>query len=113
MGGVARPVRGPLKTLHPRIHGGILYRRGTAHEMEGARRESRRSISWRSNLYPFEDAVEGGAVDRDAVIELIDIGGPAMLRSAAKNHRPVVAVCDPHDYARLAESLRGGGGAFE
>jgi phosphoribosylaminoimidazolecarboxamide formyltransferase / IMP cyclohydrolase len=105
---------GRVKTLHPRVHGGILYRRGeAADEAERAAQGITPIDLVAVTLYPFEEVMEGEVIDRDVAIEMIDIGGPAMLRSAAKNHRSVVAVCDPQDYVRIAESLRAGNGAIE
>lgn len=95
---------GRVKTLHPKIHGGILGRRDA-----DAAAASEHGIEWIDvvavNLYRFEDRVAGGATLADAV-EAIDIGGPAMLRAAAKNHAHVAVVTDPADYAAVLESPR-------
>src|SRR5262249_12424835 len=100
---------GRVKTLHPRIHGGLLGRDTEAHRREMAEQRIDPIELGGVNLYPFEAAVaRGGATCEDA-IENIDIGGPAMLRSAAKNHERVAVVVDPEDYGWVAAALRGGG----
>jgi phosphoribosylaminoimidazolecarboxamide formyltransferase/IMP cyclohydrolase len=99
---------GRVKTLHPRIHGGILGRRD-AHEAEALAN----GIDWIDvvvvNLYPFEETIARGDVSPEQVIEQIDIGGPSMVRSAAKNHKDVVIVTDPGDYESVLKELSGGG----
>jgi phosphoribosylaminoimidazolecarboxamide formyltransferase/IMP cyclohydrolase len=95
---------GRVKTLHPRVHGGLLMR-----DTPSDRKELE-SLGGKSidlvvvNLYPFEATVARGAA-YDEVIENIDIGGPSMLRSAAKNHARVTVVVDPEDYAQIAAGL--------
>ncbi len=104
---------GRVKTLHPTVHGGLLYRRGDAtHEDEVTRAGIQPIDLLVVNLYPFEQTVnrEGGATLAEA-IEQIDIGGPAMLRSAAKNYRSVTVVTDPSDYSALLAELEANGGA--
>jgi phosphoribosylaminoimidazolecarboxamide formyltransferase/IMP cyclohydrolase len=102
---------GRVKTLHPRIHGGILYRRGNPKDEEERHHHGIVSIDLVVvNLYPFEQTVGRPGVSRDEAVEQIDIGGPAMLRAAAKNHAHVVVVTDPSQYAALLESLDKGGG---
>jgi phosphoribosylaminoimidazolecarboxamide formyltransferase / IMP cyclohydrolase len=100
-------MEGRVKTLHPRVHGGILGLRDR-HAAEA--REH--SIEWIDvvavNLYPFEATVARGAAFHE-VIENIDIGGPSMVRSAAKNHEHVAVVVDPADYARVLAGLEAGG----
>ena len=97
---------GRVKTLHPRIHGGILGRRGVD-DVEAASA----GIDWIDlvavNLYPFEATVAAPGVTRDAAVEQIDIGGPAMVRAAAKNHADVWVVVDPADYAGVLAGLDG------
>ena len=95
---------GRVKTLHPRVHGGILGRPTPAHraEMQQAGIEPIDLVV--VNLYPFRETVARGA-PFDEVIENIDIGGPAMIRSAAKNHARVAVVVDPADYARVLAEL--------
>lgn len=101
---------GRVKTLHPRVHGGLLAVRD---EPEHAAAAEAHGIGFIDlvvvNLYPFERTVAGGA-DRDTVIENIDIGGPSMVRSAAKNHRYVAIVTDPGDYAAVLAEMDGSGG---
>lgn len=89
---------GRVKTLHPAVHGGILARRGTSHMDELAAQGFGTIDLVCVNLYPFRETVARGAPDPE-VIENIDIGGPAMIRSAAKNHESVLIVVDPADYA--------------
>ena len=89
---------GRVKTLHPAVHGGILARRGSAHMDELAAQNFGTIDLVCVNLYPFRETVARGAPDPD-VIENIDIGGPAMIRSAAKNHESVLVLVDPADYA--------------
>ncbi len=102
---------GRVKTLHPRVHGGILFRRDDPKdEAERASFGVEPIDLVVVNLYPFEATVAGGDAELQEAIEMIDIGGPAMLRAAAKNHRWVAAVCDPLDYGRVADALRAGEG---
>ena len=102
---------GRVKTLHPRIHGGLLGRPTPEHEAEMAREKIEPIDLVVVNLYPFERTVAVPDVSRADAIENIDIGGPSMLRSAAKNHERVAVVVDPDDYpAVLAELEKGGGG---
>ena len=102
---------GRVKTLHPRVHGGLLARRSDPRHLEAMRAHGIPEIDLLVvNLYPFEATVAGGA-DDTAAIENIDIGGPAMIRAAAKNHDDVTVIVDPQDYdALLAEmDARAGG----
>jgi phosphoribosylaminoimidazolecarboxamide formyltransferase/IMP cyclohydrolase len=94
---------GRVKTLHPRVHGGILARRGLD-EADLERLGAGPIDLVVVNLYPFEETLRSGA-GHEAVVEQIDIGGPSMLRSAAKNHASVAAVCDPADYGPLLDEL--------
>ena len=97
---------GRVKTLHPKIHGGILGRR--AQDAEDAAANDVRWIDVVAvNLYPFEATVEAGAGMNEAM-EKVDIGGPCMVRAAAKNHRFVTVVTDPADYGVVTEGLRAG-----
>ena len=98
---------GRVKTLHPRVHGGLLMRAGVD-EAEAEANGIAPIDLLVLNLYPFEETVASGA-DDDAIIEQIDIGGPAMLRSAAKNHARVAVVVDPSDYGMVTEALARGG----
>lgn len=89
---------GRVKTLHPKIHGGLLGRRGVdGHEAAMLEHDIAPIDLVIINLYPFEETVAKGA-DYDSCVENIDIGGPAMIRSAAKNHESVTVVIDPADY---------------
>src|SRR3989338_2708906 len=101
---------GRVKTLHPKVHGGLLYIRGNAtHEATVAQHGIAPIDLVVVNLYPFGQTVaKPGATMHDA-IENIDIGGPSMLRSAAKNHDSVTVVVDPADYARVAEQIQATG----
>src|SRR5512142_1743151 len=108
--GAAEVFGGRVKTLHPRIHGGILYRRGLAADEEDARGRDILPIDLVVvNLYPFREAVAAGK-PFEACVEEIDIGGPAMVRSAAKNAAHVGVVVDPADYDRVAGEIEQGGG---
>lgn len=102
--GAAEMMAGRVKTLHPLIHGGILGRRGTDDSV--MRERGVVPIDYVVvNLYPFARTIEKADVSFSDAIENIDIGGPAMVRSAAKNHESVTVVTDPVDYSRVMESL--------
>ena len=103
---------GRVKTLHPRVHGGLLGRPIPAHEAEMAQHGIEPIDLVIVNLYPFEATVARPGVAFEEVIENIDIGGPAMLRSAAKNHERVAVVVDPDDYPAVIAELKAGGGAL-
>jgi len=93
---------GRVKTLHPLIHGGLLYRRDLPAHVDAAAAHGIPPIDLVVvNLYPFEQTVAREGVSREEAIENIDIGGPSMLRSAAKNHAAVTVLCDPDDYATV------------
>lgn len=96
---------GRVKSLHPKVHGGILAVRGNKKHMQELEKLGIQPIDLVVvNLYPFEETIERtGAIEE--VIENIDIGGPAMLRSAAKNYRDVAVVVDPRDYAQVLKEL--------
>ncbi|MCM2254955.1 MAG: bifunctional phosphoribosylaminoimidazolecarboxamide formyltransferase/IMP cyclohydrolase [Vicinamibacteria bacterium] len=101
---------GRVKTLHPKVHGGILARRDEAAHMASIAEHGITPIEVVIvNLYPFEDAVAKGA-SFDQAVEMIDVGGPSMLRAAAKNFRHVAPVVDPADYPLLLEQLDHEGG---
>ena len=103
---------GRVKTLHPRIHGGILARRDDATHVEAMSRHDIPAIDLVVvNLYPFSHTVARGA-RLDEAIENIDIGGPAMVRSAAKNYRDVAVVTDPADYPQVIDELEASAGAI-
>ena len=100
---------GRVKTLHPKVHGGLLAVRDEATHAAAMEAHGIGGIELVAvNLYPFEDTVAKGA-DYAEVIENIDIGGPAMIRSAAKNHAFVTVIVDPADYEPVLEALRTGG----
>ncbi len=96
---------GRVKTLHPAVHGGLLAVRGNPQHVEAMRAQKIRPIDVLAvNLYPFEETMARGA-DFAACIENIDIGGPAMIRAAAKNHADVAVLVDAGDYAALLDEL--------
>jgi phosphoribosylaminoimidazolecarboxamide formyltransferase / IMP cyclohydrolase len=100
---------GRVKTLHPMIHGGLLARRDSAEHAETVRANGIPLIDLVAvNLYPFRETAARQSVTADEVVEQIDIGGPAMLRSAAKNFDAVTVVCDPADYTRVLAALQAG-----
>jgi phosphoribosylaminoimidazolecarboxamide formyltransferase/IMP cyclohydrolase len=102
---------GRLKTLHPKVHGGLLAVRGNKAHEDAASSHGIAPIDLLVvNLYPFESMVAKSA-DWDASIENIDIGGPAMIRAAAKNHAGVTVVVEPADYARMLAEMRANGGS--
>ncbi len=101
-------MEGRVKTLHPKIHGGLLARRDHPQDRAEAERHGIDLIDLVAvNLYPFEETVAKPGVGLEEAIENIDIGGPSMLRSAAKNHASVTVVCDPSDYGRVLAALDG------
>lgn len=95
---------GRVKTLSPKIHGGILYKRGI-HDKEAQEHNISKIDLVCVNLYPFKQTIHK-TDDFDEIIENIDIGGPAMLRSAAKNYKDVLVVCDPNDYDEVIQNLK-------
>ena len=100
---------GRVKTLHPKVHGGLLAIRGNPeHEAAMLAHDIRAIDLLVVNLYPFEATVARGA-DYETCVENIDIGGPAMIRGAAKNHADVAVVVDPEDYAAVLAALDEGG----
>jgi phosphoribosylaminoimidazolecarboxamide formyltransferase / IMP cyclohydrolase len=97
---------GRVKTLHPKVHGGLLYARGNAaHEKAKTENDISNIDLLVVNLYPFEATVAKGA-GWDEVIENIDVGGPAMIRAAAKNHESVTVIVDPADYAHVLAEIQ-------
>jgi phosphoribosylaminoimidazolecarboxamide formyltransferase / IMP cyclohydrolase len=101
---------GRVKTLHPAIHGGLLAIRDNAQHRSAMMAHNIQPIDLLIvNLYPFEQTLARGAADHD-IIENIDIGGPAMIRAAAKNHNDVAVIVDPGDYACIIEELTRDGG---
>jgi AICAR transformylase/IMP cyclohydrolase PurH (only IMP cyclohydrolase domain in Aful) len=103
---------GRVKTLHPMIHGGLLFRRDLpAHEAQAAAQGIAPIDLVVVNLYAFAQTVARDGVTREEAIEKIDIGGPSMLRSAAKNHAAVTVVSDPADYAEVLREMKAHDGA--
>ena len=101
---------GRVKTLNPRIHAGLLARRPDAAHMQALAAHAIDPIDILAvNLYPFEQTVARSDCTFDDAVENIDIGGPAMLRAAAKNHESVAAIVDPDDYAAVVAELRSSG----
>ena len=97
---------GRVKTLHPKVHGGLLYRRNLAEDKKQAQQHGIAPIDLVVvNLYPFEEVAAKIYLPAEELIENIDIGGPTMLRSAAKNFESVTVVTDPADYERVAAEL--------
>ena len=102
---------GRVKTLHPKVHGGLLYVRGNENHETAVRAHGIEPIDLVVvNLYPFEQTVARPNVSLQEAIENIDIGGPSMLRSAAKNHESVTVVVDPADYGVVGEQIKLTGG---
>jgi phosphoribosylaminoimidazolecarboxamide formyltransferase/IMP cyclohydrolase len=103
---------GRVKTLHPRIHGGILARRSEPDHLAAIAEHGIERIDLVVvNLYPFQETVAKGASFADTV-EMIDIGGPSMVRAAAKNFEGVAVVVDPDDYPAILAALEAGGGTL-
>ena len=104
---------GRVKTLHPAVHGGILYRRGNRTDEEERHHHGVVSIEMVVvNLYPFEKTVARPGVPEAEAVEQIDVGGPALIRAAAKNHAHVLTVVDPDQYAEVIDALDRGRGAL-
>ncbi|MFM1852142.1 MAG: hypothetical protein RIS54_1826 [Verrucomicrobiota bacterium] len=107
-------MEGRVKTLHPKIHGGLLCRRDSDEHLAQAKANHIDLIDLVVvNLYPFEETVAKPDVSFEEAIENIDIGGPSMLRSAAKNHASVTVVCDPSDYDAVLAAMGESGGLDE
>jgi phosphoribosylaminoimidazolecarboxamide formyltransferase/IMP cyclohydrolase len=103
---------GRVKTLHPRVHGALLARAGKDDsDLERIGGEMIDLVV--VNLYPFEKTLERPDATYDDLVENIDIGGPSMLRSAAKNHARVTVVCDPADYGSVLEEIDAQGGVSQ
>ena len=101
---------GRVKTLHPKVHGALLARRDDENHLKALRENGIGFIDMVCvNLYPFRQTIEREGVTMEDAIENIDIGGPSMLRSAAKNYRDVTVVCDPDDYATVLAEIRADG----
>lgn len=101
---------GRVKTLHPKVHGGLLARRDDESHLQALRDNQIEFIDMVCvNLYPFRQTIAKPDVTMEDAIENIDIGGPSMLRSAAKNYKDVTVVCDPADYAQIIEEIKATG----
>ena len=110
--GFPEMLEGRVKTLHPKIHGGILAKRSDAAHLDALAEHGIERIDLVVvNLYPFRETVARGASFAETV-EMIDIGGPTMVRAAAKNHDGVAVVVDPADYPRVIEALTAGQGVI-
>ncbi|MBT3595457.1 MAG: bifunctional phosphoribosylaminoimidazolecarboxamide formyltransferase/IMP cyclohydrolase [Verrucomicrobia bacterium] len=102
---------GRVKTLHPKVHGGLLYLRENAAHCKTVQEHGIDAIDLVVvNLYPFEATIAKPDVSLEEAIENIDIGGPSMLRSAAKNHQSVTVIVDPADYEQVADQISEEGG---
>ena len=98
---------GRVKTLHPAIHAGILARRGVDEDLETIAKHGIEPIDLVCvNLYPFEQTAQSREADEKQVVEMIDVGGPALLRAAAKNYEHVIPVCRPVDYESILTEVR-------
>ena len=98
---------GRVKTLHPKIHGGLLALRDNKEHMDTLKQQQIGLIDMVVvNLYPFEKTVQKPGVTLEEAIENIDIGGPSMLRSASKNHKSVAVICNPQRYPQVIEALK-------
>jgi len=107
--GFPEMLEGRVKTLHPAIHGGILYKRSQEDHRIQIREQGIRSIDLVAvNLYPFQETVKQHPDDLEWILENIDIGGPTLLRAAAKNHKDVLVLVDPGDYSEIISQLRQG-----
>ncbi|MCE5313073.1 MAG: bifunctional phosphoribosylaminoimidazolecarboxamide formyltransferase/IMP cyclohydrolase [Nitrospiraceae bacterium] len=101
---------GRLKTLHPKIHGGLLARRASKEDMEDTKKHDIPPIDMVVvNLYPFEQTISKPDVAFETAIENIDIGGPTMLRAASKNYQDVAVIVDPADYSVVLDELKKSG----
>lgn len=102
---------GRVKTLHPKVHGGILARRDFPEHTGALEKHGIPTIDMVVvNLYPFQQTIAREHCSLEDAIENIDIGGPAMLRSSAKNHKDVTVICDPADYAQVLSEMKVGNG---
>ena len=103
---------GRVKTLHPKVHGGLLYMRHNPTHVEQAQAHGILPIDLVCvNLYPFVETIAKKGTTLEQAIEQIDIGGPSMIRSAAKNQNSVTVVVDPTDYSRILDTMASHGGA--
>src|SRR5699024_10757794 len=98
---------GRVKTLHPNIHGGLLAKKSVAsHEQQLSNHGINHIDVVVVNLYPFKETLAKQDVSSEEIIENIDIGGPTMLRAAAKNFNDVIVVVDPDDYENIIQELK-------
>jgi phosphoribosylaminoimidazolecarboxamide formyltransferase/IMP cyclohydrolase len=105
--GFPEMLEGRVKTLHPKIHGGLLSRRNNPKDMEEIKEHGIEPIDMVVvNLYPFEETVSKPDVTFEEAIENIDIGGPTMLRSASKNFQDVAVIVDPSDYRKIIKEMK-------
>ena len=101
---------GRVKTLHPKVHGGLLARRDDESHLKALKDNAIEFIDMVCvNLYPFRQTIAKPDVTMEDAIENIDIGGPSMLRSAAKNYKDVTVVCNPENYAKIIEEIKANG----
>ena len=108
--GFPEVLHGRVKTLHPAIHAGLLARSDLPEHQDTLREHGFAPIGLAAvNLYPFRETIARPNASMEEAIEQIDIGGPSMLRSAAKNHESVIPIVDPRDYQRIIEMLQNGG----
>jgi phosphoribosylaminoimidazolecarboxamide formyltransferase/IMP cyclohydrolase len=111
--GAPEMLDGRVKTLHPKIHGGILADRASAQHLAQLRAQNIVPIDLVvCNLYPFSDTIKRQDVTEEDIIEQIDIGGPAMVRAAAKNHRWVAVIVNPERYSSLLKEMQSRAGAL-
>jgi len=104
---------GRVKTLHPKVHGGLLFLRNNPDHKKTVDKEGIAPIDMVVvNLYPFEQVTSREGATLEEAIENIDIGGPSMLRSGAKNYRSVVVVCEPNDFSSLSRELKENNGSI-
>jgi phosphoribosylaminoimidazolecarboxamide formyltransferase/IMP cyclohydrolase len=104
---------GRVKTLHPKIHAGILHRRDVAAHVAQMTVHGWPGIDLVVvNLYPFESVIEKPQTSFEEAVENIDIGGPCLLRASAKNHAHVAVLCDPADYGPFLEEMEKTGGSL-
>ncbi len=112
--GFPEMMNGRVKTLHPKIHGGLLALRDNEQHMEEAKNNDVKMIDMVVvNLYPFEETIAKEGVTKEEAIENIDIGGPSMVRSAAKNFQSVIVLTDPQDYEEALNKIEEGNSSLE
>lgn len=112
--GFPEMMNGRVKTLHPKIHGGLLALRDNEQHMEEAKNNDVKMIDMVVvNLYPFEETIAKEGVTKEEAIENIDIGGPSMARSAAKNFQSVIVLTDPQDYEEALNQIEEGNSSLE